>query len=55
MPEKYKGIKVIGFDADDTLWINELYYREKEQQFAELLNCYLPEEKLTDLPVLLLE
>jgi len=22
-----EGIKVIGFDADDTLWVNEPYYR----------------------------
>ncbi|MGE5944909.1 MAG: HAD family hydrolase, partial [Flavobacteriales bacterium] len=26
----YKRIKVIGFDADDTLWVNETYFREAE-------------------------
>jgi len=35
-----KGIKVIGFDADDTLWVNEPYYREVEEQFVQLLTTY---------------
>lgn len=35
-----KKIKVIGFDADDTLWINEPYYREAEQQFVQLVSAY---------------
>ena len=34
------GIKVIGFDADDTLWVNEPYYREAEEQFVRLLTAY---------------
>ena len=35
-----KNIKVIGFDADDTLWVNEPYYREAENTFAGLLAAY---------------
>ncbi|MCK5693039.1 MAG: HAD family hydrolase [Bacteroidales bacterium] len=35
-----KGIKVIGFDADDTLWVNEPYYREAEEQFIQLVSSY---------------
>jgi putative hydrolase of the HAD superfamily len=35
-----KGIKVIGFDADDTLWVNEPYYREAEEQFVQLVASY---------------
>ncbi len=31
------SIEVIGFDADDTLWINEPYYREAEEHFVMLL------------------
>ncbi len=31
-------IKVIGFDADDTLWVNESYYSEAEEQFVELMS-----------------
>ncbi len=37
MEVDYKNIKVIGFDADDTLWVNETYYREAELEFAALL------------------
>ncbi len=39
-------IKVIGFDADDTLWENEPYYRETEDKFCELLKEYLPKDKI---------
>ena len=28
MNEISKNIKVIAFDADDTLWINETYFRD---------------------------
>ena len=38
--------KIISFDADDTLWVNEPYYRETEKDFAELLSDYCPEEKV---------
>jgi len=31
---------VIGFDADDTLWVNEPYYREAEDQFIQLVSSY---------------
>ena len=33
-------IKVIAFDADDTLWVNEPYFRETEHKFAELLSSF---------------
>jgi len=39
-------IKVIGFDADDTLWVNEPYYRETEQIFADLLKDYLSKDSI---------
>jgi putative hydrolase of the HAD superfamily len=35
-------IKVIAFDADDTLWVNEPYFQEAERKFCELLEDYLP-------------
>lgn len=38
-----KNIKVIAFDADDTLWINEPYFREIEIEFCQLLEDYLPQ------------
>jgi putative hydrolase of the HAD superfamily len=30
-------IKVIAFDADDTLWENENYFQEIEKKFCELM------------------
>lgn len=37
-----KNIQVIAFDADDTLWVNEPYFREAEDKFCALLQDYLP-------------
>ncbi|WP_340076461.1 HAD family hydrolase [Leptobacterium sp. I13] len=42
----YNAIKVIGFDADDTLWVNETYFRETEHKFAQLLSAYETENKI---------
>lgn len=42
----YKNIRVIAFDADDTLWVNETYFREAEKQFARLLAGYETENKV---------
>lgn len=36
----YKNIKVVGFDADDTLWVNETYFRDAELEFAKLLSGF---------------
>lgn len=35
-------IKVIAFDADDTLWVNEPYFLETETKFCRLMEDYLP-------------
>ncbi len=40
MEIEYQDIKVIGFDADDTLWVNETYFREAEMAFCELMSDY---------------
>ncbi len=37
-----KNIKTIAFDADDTLWVNEPYFRKAEEQFCALMENYLP-------------
>ncbi|WP_299680265.1 HAD family hydrolase [uncultured Tenacibaculum sp.] len=42
----YRDIKVIAFDADDTLWVNETYFRDAENEFAALLNDYETENKI---------
>lgn len=39
-------IKVVAFDADDTLWVNEPYFRKTEEKFCELLSEYLPRHSL---------
>ncbi len=36
----YTNIKVIGFDADDTLWVNETYFRDAELEFSKLMAAY---------------
>ena len=40
-------IKVIAFDADDTLWVNEPYFQETEEKFCELLSQYLSRHTLS--------
>lgn len=42
----YSNIKVIAFDADDTLWVNETYFRNAEHEFAKLLTAYETENKI---------
>ncbi|MBC2840227.1 HAD family hydrolase [Robiginitalea sp. SC105] len=40
MDMNFSNITTIGFDADDTLWVNETYFREAEDAFAALLEDY---------------
>ena len=42
----YSNIKVIGFDADDTLWVNETYFREAEEEVCRLLSHYETPNKI---------
>ncbi|MBU2951038.1 HAD family hydrolase [Tamlana agarivorans] len=42
----YKNIKVIGFDADDTLWVNETYFRNAEAEFGKLLSKFETPNKI---------
>lgn len=44
---KLQDIKVIGFDADDTLWVNEPYFQETEEKFCELMSPYLSRHSLS--------
>jgi putative hydrolase of the HAD superfamily len=36
------NITVIAFDADDTLWDNEIFFRESEDKFCALFEDFLP-------------
>ncbi|PUZ20320.1 putative hydrolase of the HAD superfamily [Chitinophaga costaii] len=40
------NIKVIAFDADDTLWVNEPYFRETEEKFCQLMEDYMPRNSM---------
>jgi putative hydrolase of the HAD superfamily len=46
MEVDFSNIKVVGFDADDTLWVNETYFREAEEQFASMLEKYETKNKI---------
>jgi len=39
------AIKVIAFDADDTLWVNETFFRKAEEEFCELVSDYMSKEE----------
>jgi putative hydrolase of the HAD superfamily len=39
-------LKIIAFDADDTLWHNEAYFQETEKKFCILLENYLPQHTI---------
>jgi len=41
------NIKVIAFDADDTLWVNEPYFQNTEQKFCALMEEYLPQHTVS--------
>lgn len=41
------AIKVIAFDADDTLWVNEPYFQKAEHEFCALLENYLPQHMVS--------
>ncbi len=46
MEVDFNNIKVIGFDADDTLWVNETYFRNTEEQYASLLDGFETKNKI---------
>ncbi|MEZ4825372.1 MAG: HAD family hydrolase [Bacteroidia bacterium] len=35
-------LKVIAFDADDTLWVNEPFFQAAEKKFCDMLEDFLP-------------
>ena len=39
--------KVIAFDADDTLFVNEPYFEETEKKFCGLMEDYLSHQGLS--------
>ncbi len=41
------NLKVIAFDADDTLFVNEPYFQETEQKFCVMMSDYLSNQGLS--------
>lgn len=41
------NIKVVAFDADDTLFINEPYFEETEKKFCGIMEAYLSHQSLS--------
>ncbi|MCP3965229.1 MAG: HAD hydrolase-like protein [Lentisphaerae bacterium] len=39
-------IKVVGVDADDTLWVNQPYFDDAENTYASIMAPYISEDKL---------
>ena len=46
MEVDFSNIKVVAFDADDTLWVNETYFRGAEEAFGNLLEGYETKNKI---------
>ena len=44
-----KKLKVIAFDADDTLWHNEPYFDEAQERFCELFSGFASKQELLTL------
>ena len=45
--ERIQDLKVIAFDADDTLWMNEPYFQEIERKFCEMMEVYHPQHTVS--------
>jgi putative hydrolase of the HAD superfamily len=41
-------IKVISFDADDTLWVNEPYFQKIAEKFYLILKKYAPKDEISE-------
>lgn len=41
------NIKVVAFDADDTLWINEPFFEEAEKKFCGLMEDFLSHQSIS--------
>ena len=49
MKKLFGKVKYIAFDADDTLWVNEPYFREAEAQYCKVLERFAPAEEIMDI------
>lgn len=42
-------VRIIAFDADDTLWVNEPYFRDTEKALCELMKAHFPEDVVNEI------
>lgn len=42
-------VRIVAFDADDTLWINEYHYRKAEERFGRLMEQYTSSEEANEI------
>lgn len=47
-PMKTEDIKIVAFDADDTLWVNERFFREGEDRLCAMLDEYAGPQEVID-------
>ena len=45
--DRFKDIRAIAFDADDTLWALQEYFEEVEYEYCELLSEYGKEKEIS--------
>lgn len=46
MKQVFESVKYIAFDADDTLWVNEPYFRVAEKEYCTLLERFATKEEI---------
>ena len=46
MKQLFETVKYIAFDADDTLWVNEPYFRIAEKEYCTLLERFATREEI---------
>ena len=48
MESLFTKVKCIAFDADDTLWVNEPYFRKAEEEYCAVLERFAGREEIID-------
>ena len=48
MKQLLERVKYIAFDADDTLWVNEPYFREAEAEYCRVLERFAQPKEIID-------
>ena len=48
MKQLLEKVKYIAFDADDTLWVNEPYFREAEAEYCRVLGRFAQPQEIID-------